>query len=184
MKTDSKETILLPEAGTLVVIDMLNDFIEEDGALAFPQGQEIVDGIVARAEEYRKAGKKVVFVCDNHDPADPEFEMFPVHCVAGTVGAAIVKPLTPKPGDKVITKDAYSAYNHEFIRATEDVFTSGVELCGVCTNICVLYTAADLRANKHGIDVYVDTSLVRSFDDGAHEWALNQMRDVLGVKLI
>jgi nicotinamidase-related amidase len=57
-----------------------------------------------------------------------------------------------------------------------------LELCGVCTNICVLYTCADARAR--GLSVKVDRRCVDTFDRAAHEFALKEMERTLGAKII
>jgi nicotinamidase-related amidase len=57
-----------------------------------------------------------------------------------------------------------------------------LELAGVCTQICVLYTAADARMLNY--DVTVRRECVASFDPEAHEFALKEMERTLGVKVI
>jgi len=53
---------------------------------------------------------------------------------------------------------------------------------GVCTNICVLYTAADARNLNY--KVVVPKNCVTSFDLEAHKFALNEMKKTLGVEII
>jgi len=57
-----------------------------------------------------------------------------------------------------------------------------VRMVGVCTNICVLYTAADAR--MRGYEVQVDPRGVASFDEEAHSWALKEMEKTLGVTIM
>ncbi len=52
---------------------------------------------------------------------------------------------------------------------------------GVCTNICVLYTAASARMLNYKVTILKDA--VASFDQQAHDFALKQMKDVLGVEI-
>ena len=52
---------------------------------------------------------------------------------------------------------------------------------GVCTNICVLYTAVSARMLNYKVTVLKDA--VASFDQEAHDFALKQMKDVLGVEI-
>jgi nicotinamidase-related amidase len=54
-------------------------------------------------------------------------------------------------------------------------------LTGVCTNICVLYTAADARMLGYAVDVVGDA--VASFDDEAHRWALRELEKTLGARM-
>ena len=91
----------------LLVIDMLKDFIDEDGVLTTgPAGRDIVPFIRNKADEFRQKGYPVIYICDNHEKDDKEFDMFPPHCIAGTEGSQIIEDLEVKDGDKVIKKGA------------------------------------------------------------------------------
>jgi nicotinamidase-related amidase len=49
----------------LIVADMLNDFIDPQGALFVgPQGRAIIGFVAGKIEEVRAQGGVVVFVCD------------------------------------------------------------------------------------------------------------------------
>ena len=54
-------------------------------------------------------------------------------------------------------------------------------VCGVCTDICVMHTVADARNRDWEVEVPVDC--VASFDEMAHDFALEHMEKVLGAKL-
>lgn len=56
-----------------------------------------------------------------------------------------------------------------------------LELVGVCTNICVLYTAVSARMLNYKVTVLKNA--VASFDRQAHDFALKQMKDVLGTEI-
>lgn len=171
------------EKRALLVIDMLRDFVCEEGSLYCGQAASALVGRVAReVEAARRAGVPVVYVCDRHLPDDPEFRMFPPHCVAGTAGAEVVPELAPLPGERVIPKRRFSGFFGTDLDLTLRELGAGrLRLVGVCTNICVLYTAADARMRAYEVEVPADG--VASFDAGAHEWALRQMERVLGVRV-
>lgn len=168
----------------LLVIDMLRDFIDEDGALSLGEaGREIIPAVSERLELARRRGDLVVFICDRHRPDDAEFEMFPPHCIIGTPGAKIVSELQPTGDEALVTKRRYSAfYGTELDILLREKSISEVELAGVCTNICVLYTAAD--AKNRGYRVRVDPRAVAGLTEEAHEWALAEMEGTLGCELI
>jgi len=168
----------------LLVIDMLNDFLEEQGALyCGPAGREIIPEVSNRVTRAREAGEPVVFVCDRHTEHDTEFEMFPPHCVAGTAGAGVCPELTHREGDIVVPKRRYSAFfGTDLDLHLRELGVEEVVLVGVCTNICVLYTAADAR--MRGYEVTVPSEAVASFDEEAHRFALEQMEKVLGVRVV
>ena len=119
--------------------------------------------------------------CDHHN--DKEFDMFPAHCIAQTAGARIIEDLDVKDENKIIKKRRYSA----FFGTDLDLYLreKGVDelfLVGVCTNICVLYTAADARNLAYKVNIYKDG--VASFDEKAHEFALKEAKNTLGCRLI
>ena len=55
-------------------------------------------------------------------------------------------------------------------------------LVGVCTDICILHTAID--AYNKGFKIVIPRNGVASFNQGAHEWALNHFKEVLGARII
>jgi len=167
----------------LIVINMLNDFVREDGALTCgDRVREIVDPISRRLNQARQYGQAVIYMCDRHRPDDPEFGPLAPHAVAGTEGAQIVEELAPEEGDYVLAKRRHSAFfGSELLLALLENDVSEVEITGVCTNICVLYTAAD--AVSYGFEVFVDADHVAALDDDSHQIGLQQMEEVLGVEV-
>lgn len=168
----------------LIVIDMLNDFVEEEGLLYSGEGaQEIIPFIKEKIDEYRKNGDQIIYICDAHEEDDSEFEMFPKHCVNGTRGAEIYSELAPEKGDKIIDKRRYSGFFGTDLDLTlREKGITEIALVGVCTNICVLYTTADARNLGYDVTVYKDG--VATFDEESHEFALKEMGTTLGAKVL
>ena len=168
----------------LLIIDMLKDFIDMDGALATgPAGEEIIKFIKEKTNEFRKNDYPIIYICDNHEKDDKEFDMFLPHCIKETEGSKVIGELEIKDGDKIIGKRRYSA----FFGTDLDLYLreKGVRelyLVGVCTNICVLYTAADARNLAYEVNIYKDG--VASFDEEAHNFALKEAKNTLGCKII
>src|SRR2546425_6074781 len=80
----------------LVVVDMIEDFVREGGALyCGPSMARILPVIQREIARSRDAGESVVYLKDDHLPGDAEFQMFPPHAIVGTKGAQIVPELTP-----------------------------------------------------------------------------------------
>lgn len=168
----------------LVVIDMLNDFIAEDGLLTTGEaGREIIPFIQSKIEEFREQGYPIIFVCDNHEPDDKEFEMFPAHCIAGSQGSQVIPELEVRSGDKIIRKRRYSAFfGTELDLYLREKGIQEIHLVGVCTNICVLFTAADARNLGYPVTIYAQG--VASFDAVAHRFALKEAENVLGCSIV
>ena len=171
-------------AKALLVIDMLRDFLAEDGTLSIGDAaKQVVRNVAARLEEWRASGDHVIYIMDRHLPWDAEFKMFPPHCLAGERGGEVVAELAPREGDIIIYKRRYSAFFGTDLDLTlRERGITELELTGVCTQICVLYTAADARMLNYGVTVRKDC--VASFDAKAHEFALAEMEKTLGVKVL
>ena len=168
----------------LVVVDMIEDFVHEGGALyCGPSMARIVPVIQQEIARARTATEPVVYLTDNHLPGDAEFAIFPPHAIAGTKGAQIVPELAPGTDDVVIPKRRYSGFFGTDLDIT--LRERGVEtlrLVGDCTNICVLYTAADARNLGYAVEV-VEAG-VTSFDEEAHRDALRELEKTLGAKIL
>ncbi len=168
----------------LLVVDMIEDFVHEGGALyCGPSMAKIVPVIQQELARARGAGQPVVYLTDNHLRDDAEFQMFPPHAIAGTKGAHIVPELAPATGDVVIPKRRYSGFFGTDLDITlRERGVDTVRLVGDCTNICVLYTAADARNLGYAVEVVRDA--VTSFDEEAHHDALRELEKTLGAKIV
>ncbi|HEC93634.1 MAG TPA: isochorismatase family protein, partial [Candidatus Atribacteria bacterium] len=60
----------------LLVIDMLNDFIREDGKLYIgKRGEEIILPIQRELQSFREKDNPIFYVCDHHRFDDKEFKL-------------------------------------------------------------------------------------------------------------
>jgi nicotinamidase-related amidase len=168
----------------LLIIDMLNDFLRQGAPLEVPDARKIVPSIQGRLKESRSKGIPVIFVCDSHEENDTEFSRmnWPAHAVRGTEGAKVVDELAPVSGETVVKKTTYSGfYNTELEAVLSSCGAQELIVTGCVTNICVFYTAAD--AVMRGFYVVVPADCVAGISRQAHNFALKQMQDVLGVKV-
>jgi len=169
-------------ANAVLVIDMLRGFLEVGYPLyCGDKVRRIIPNIQNLLERELSRGAKIFFICDHHAPDDLEFKMFPPHCVAGTAEAEVIPELARYSGE-IIPKRRYSAFFDTPIeKKLKELKPEKVIICGVCTDICVLHTAADARNRDYPVEVPVDC--VASFDEAAHNFALEHMEKVLGAKL-
>ena len=171
----------------LIVVDMQNGFLRS-GNLASEHCLAALPAVVAEVEAAVAAGNLVVFTADTHEPDDLEFQIFPTHCVRGTAEADLVDELqrfVGREGVHVVAKRRYSAM---FETELEGLFhrfaVTGVRVCGVCTDICVLHTTADLRNRDYPVTVVA--SATATFDapehpaDAVREQSLAHMANILG----
>jgi len=173
----------------LLVIDMLNDFISEKGALyCGKDSRKVADQIAKKVQEQIEKNEPIIYIADQHEENDPEFAMFAPHCVRGTWGAEIDRSVYV-PGRPIVEKSRYSGFYETQLEEMLLHYAKGtfpgdleVEACGVCTNICVMYTVEELR--NRFIPTTIDARCVTSFDPLAHQFALDQMEQVLGARVI
>jgi len=92
----------------LIVVDMQNDFAHPDGSLFVEGGDTLLDRINGEISAARAAGGVIVLTQDWHPASTPHFVpdggVWPVHCVAGTWGAALVDGLDPTNAASTIVR--------------------------------------------------------------------------------
>ena len=169
-------------ANAILVIDMLRGFLEEDHPLyCEARARRIIPNIRRLLEQELAQGAKALFLCDRHTSDDPEFKMFPPHCVEGTAETEVIPELAEYP-EEIIPKKRYSGFFDTKLDETlKELKPKKLIICGVLTNICVMHTTADARNRDY--DVEVPTDCVASPDEAAHHFALEHIDKVLGAKL-
>ena len=170
-------------SNVVLVIDMIVGFLEEGHSLyCGDDARRIISNVKRLIEDELAMGSEVIFICDTHDPDDLEFQMFPAHCVRGTDEANVIPELAGYRGS-VVRKRRYSAFfETDLEQRLADVKPEKVIICGVCTDICVMHTAADARNRDYAVQVPVDC--VATFDPEAQRFALQHMEKILGAKLV
>ncbi len=167
----------------LLITDMLNDFVREDGALTCGQpARDIVPFIQKKIKEIREEGGTIIYLTDSHAPDDREFSFFPPHCITGTNGAEIIDELPVEENDIIIKKTRYSGFfETELEEVLAELNPDEVHVVGVCTSICVMDTVSGLRDRDYITVVHKNG--VADFDEEAHRFSLKRMEKVLGAKV-
>jgi nicotinamidase-related amidase len=170
-------------ANVLIVVDMEDGFLTPGRNLyCGDDARAIIPRVVELVRREQEKGTRVIFTADTHDPDDKEFEMFPPHCIRGTEEAEIIPELRPY-AQEIVRKRRYSAFfETDLERRLAEERPELVTICGVCTDICVMHTAADLRNRDYMVQTPADC--VASFDQDAHRAALEHMRKILGVQVL
>lgn len=174
----------------LIVVDTQKGFTSL-GNLASERCEAAVPRIRAIVEEELEAGTPVIFTKDSHVVDDAEFEMFPPHCIVGTEEHDLHPDLQPfeERAHAVVEKRRYSAFfDTDLEGILEKLEPDEVHLVGVCTDICVLHTASDLRNRDYRVVIRRDG--VETFDAPGHEadevnrFALAHAEHILGAAVI
>jgi len=154
----------------LIVVDMQNDFIT--GSLAVPGAERVINPVRHCIDVFERAGDIICFSMDWHTPDHGSFlpygGQWPIHCVNGTVGAAITDRVSIPPKSKLILKgqqsEAYSAFQG-VIGANLDLASflslfevTEVHVVGLALDFCVKATALDAATNGFKTIVYRDAT--------------------------
>ena len=182
----------------LVVVDMLNDFI--DGSLACQNADNAVKNTLEFIDSQTKGqgGEDheildtfpILFVRDHH-PADhasfiEQGGTWPSHCVAGTYGGEIHDDLLPYVCEELTfdkgccrEEEQYSGFDglntadQSLGEILELLDTTDVYVCGIATEYCVRNTAEDLL--KAGYRVHILKECLAYVDNEGHLKALEEM---------
>ena len=168
----------------LIVVDMQNDFI--DGVLGNPHNKNVVlSNIIKKVKEANKNGDYILFTCDTHFARDfkdsIEGKRLPLHCEFNTDGWRINDELSKVVNSSplLVWKPTFSKLNWgEYLDNLVDDDTE-IELCGLCTDICVISNALILRAMYPKNKITVDASCCGGSTEENHISALNVMRSCM-----
>jgi len=171
----------------LIVVDMQRDFIT--GSLGSAEAQAIVPAVCARIERAKAEGTPVVFTLDTHDEDymnTREGSFLPVpHCIRGSEGWTLHPDIAKTCARGMLsfetpTFGSTALMHHVANAAAEKGCVNGkgmtVELCGVCTDICVVSNALLIKAALPEMNLIVDSALCAGVTPDKHEAALETMR--------
>jgi len=175
---------MLRDNDALLVIDVQRDFLP-GGALAVPDGNQVVPLLAACIETFARNGCPVVASRDWHPPDHCSFQTsggpWPPHCIADSPGATI-EPALHLPSNALIVdkatsaeKDAYSAFEGTALDSTlKDLGIERLFIGGLATEYCVLSSALD--ALRLDYEVVLLTDAVRATDKNGGERAIEDLR--------
>ena len=156
----------------LIVVDMQNDFVS--GSLGTAEAKSIVDNVKAKLESF---DGDVIFTRDTHKEdylKSNEGRHLPVeHCSKGSYGWEIIDELKPYV-NKVIDKPTFGST--ELIDYLKTKNYESFELCGLCTDICVVSNALLIKANFYEAEVIVDSACCAGVTVESHNAALKTMQ--------
>jgi len=152
-----------PATSAILVVDMLNDFFKEGGAMVLEGGAALYEPHRQLLAAARAAGMPVLWLNQSLPPDDSLFEMRVVHCLAGSWGAQVVDELPVAAEDIIIPKRRYSG----FFQTTLDLSLRerGIDtviVTGVVTNICVRSTVHDAFFLRYKVLVPEDLVMATS----------------------
>lgn len=154
-------------------IDTQIDFVYPAGALYAPGAERIVP-VVA---ELNRRAPLVISTMDAHSEDDPEFQIYPHHCVVGTTGqqkpaATLMDKRTVIPArlegarQLILEKQKLDCFtNPHLMPLLAELNADRYVVYGVVTEICVRFAAFGLL--KSGKRVELVTDAVKALDESA-----------------
>lgn len=165
-------------------VDTQKDFMEPKGKLYIPGAEEIVDNLRIITNTANSKGYKMAGSVDAHTPNDPEFKVFPEHCVYGTpgqlkipetlVGYQLFVPSTKLNfgqvelcyfnGQTLFEKQTPACKTNQNLRFFLDaIHPESVFIYGVASDICVA-EAMQYIAGERCFKTYVITDAIKGLD--------------------
>lgn len=163
----------------LIVVDMQNDFIA--GSLGTPEAEAIVPRVIEKVRSFDGA------IFSTHDThydnylETREGMYLPVaHCVKGTPGHDIERELAEvllRRNAVPFRKETFGSVEMAEVlkNAHEKKSIDEIELCGLCTDICVISNALLLKAFLPEVKISVDASCCAGVTPEKHKAALGVM---------
>jgi len=193
----------------LIIVDMQNDFLP-DGALAVPDGDQIIEEInrlsknydlVVASQDWHPANHGSF--ASQHEGKQP-FEMgelaslpqvfWPDHCVQSSPGAALTEKLDQNSIEAIFRKgmdpeiDSYSAFfDNGMKKATglegylKDRKVDEMHICGLAADFCVMATAKD--ALKLGFASLILQNATKAIDQSGMD-AMYEEFEKLGGRML
>lgn len=162
----------------LIVVDMQNDFIT--GSLGTKEAEGILPKVI---EKVKKFDGTVIYTKDTHQAeylTTQEGKNLPVeHCIEGTWGWMLADELEKLSiNHKVFNKPTFGSVELAKFLVEENAKEAieEIELCGLCTDICVISNAFVIKANLTEVPVSVDASCCAGVTPESHLNALAAMK--------
>lgn len=160
----------------LIVVDMQVDFIS--GALGSDLAKAIVPNVVNKVKSFDGT---VIFTRDTHFSDymnTQEGKNLPVtHCIKDSDGWQICDELKPY-AKTVIDKITFGSVELPKLIESYGETIERIELCGLCTDICVISNAFLLKAAFPEVPITVDSACSAGVTIESHNNALSAMKAV------
>jgi len=169
-------------------VDVQADFVLPGGKLYIPGAEKILANIKRLTDLARQGRVFLVSHGDFHAPDDPEFKIFPPHCVKGTAGAelvpeALTEKVAPVPNEAgaklpedftkyqqiLLEKQTLNIFESRHADALVQRLEKQAEFVvfGVVTEYCVSFAAKGLLERGRRVAVVQDAIETLKAEDGA-----------------
>jgi maleamate amidohydrolase len=162
----------------LVLVDVLNGFFHPDGAMWYPEVDEVVEPLHRVLDMARQSDSLVVHVADRHRPGvhDAEFDRIPIHLGRTEFDAEFHAGFEPQlgPREVMVEKRRYSAFfSTDLALLLHEHRIATIVVGGVKTNVCIRATVTD--GFQHGFRVVVPRETTNSNRKHLEEASIEDM---------
>lgn len=155
----------------LLIIDMQNYFVAEDGGMFIPASHEILPNIIKLQQTFRGKNRPVIFTSHSH--YSPELDggnltwWWDSYCEAGSYGAEIYPDIKPLENERVVHKHRYSAFEGTDLQIIlHSLGITDLVITGVMTNLCCETSARDAFNKDYRVQFVCDA--VATANDDMH----------------
>jgi nicotinamidase-related amidase len=171
-----------PVKDALLLVDVINDFLHEDGDALLRSYRSRHGGLLTTIESARKAEVPIVYANDNHGVWDGDAKRLVRHAVEEGKGGDLVRAVAPQEGDRFVVKPRYSGFDHTPLELIlRNLETERILLAGTATEGCVVQTA--IAGRELGFKISVLTGACATNDERLEEIALEYLEAVVGARL-
>ena len=161
-----------------VLVDVVHTFEHEDGEQLLESFRARHDGFVRALEQARGDGVPVVYANDNFGLWDGDAPRLVREALDGR-GGELVQAVAPRPGETVVVKPRYSAFDHTPLELIlRELEVERLLLGGMSTEGCVAQTTIDAR--ELGFKVTVLAGACATTDEAVERVAFDYLEQVAG----
>jgi nicotinamidase-related amidase len=165
----------------LLLVDVINDFLHEDGEALLASFRVRHDRL--RTELERARGSiPVIYANDDWGRWDGNAPALVRHAIEKGLGGDLVAKVAPQPGDHLVLKPRYSAFDSTPLEILlRQLEAERLLLAGAATEMCVAQTAIAARELDFKVTVLADACAC--VDERNEGIALDYLAAVAGVRV-
>jgi nicotinamidase-related amidase len=144
--------------------------------------RERLSGLREALSRARMAGVPVVYANDDGGQWDSDAPAL-LRAALGARGGDAVAQVAPRPGDRIVLKPRYSAFDHTaLVLLLRELEVERLLLAGAATEMCVVQTAIDAR--ELGFKVTLVPDACATVDERMERLSLEYAENIVGVRLV
>jgi nicotinamidase-related amidase len=171
-------------ARALLLVDVVKDFLHEDGDRLLESYRERHSSLVAVVEAARGTGEAVVYANDNAGPWDSDAPRLVRDAVEKGKAGDLVALIAPEEGDTFVLKTGYSAFDETPLASLlrHGLGLDELAVAGTATEMCVFQSVQD--ALRLGFSVSVLADACATVEPEYERMALEFLARVQGVAIV